>query len=341
LLISLLALLITLALLCMWALREVAPSRDSLLSAIPDDSQTVLFADFDDLRRAPFFAQLLAAAPQPPADPAYQQFLRETSFDYEKDLARVALAITRKNGQQFFFAVADGHFDRKKFAAYAAKHGAVSQSAGAEIFSLSVEGGTSPLSFTFLSHHRIAFTNQPDSQTLLQGSRNSSAEWHTRFQRVAGSPLFAIFRNDGLQELFASPGTAQQLTRSAPGGLSSPQLASLLVQLRWLTLAGKPQNDTLRVVADGESFDDVHARQLADFLNGLVLLARIGLNNPATRRQITSGARDSYLSLLNTVEVSRLDRDGTRSVRLLFNVSPSLLASARDSLPPSSVNNKK
>ena len=338
---TLIGLLAALCLGYFWSIRNPAPDRNSLLSSMPEDAQAVLFVEVDDLRHAPFFAPLLAAAPKPGTDPAYQKFVRDTGFDYEKDLFRIALAITQQNGKQFFFAVADGHFDRKKISAYAAKNGAVSKFAGAEIFTVPVEGASSPISFRFLRKDRIAFTNQTDSQSLLQSAKSSTQEWQTRFQRVAGSPVFAVIRSDGLKEIFASPAAAQEFARRAPGGLSSPQLSSLLAQLQWLTVAAKSQNDKLRVVADAESFEDTQARHLADFLNGLVLLARIGLSNPSTRQQIGSATRDSYMSLLNSAEVSRLDRDDTKSVRLIFDVSPNLLTSAQLPLPSPAAPNKK
>jgi len=54
----------------------------------------------------------------------------------------------------------------------------------------------------------------------------------------------------------------------------------LLDQLQWITLAGKPENDRLRVVAEGECTAEATARQLVDLMNGVVILAQLGLMMP-------------------------------------------------------------
>jgi hypothetical protein len=153
------------------------------------------------------------------------------------------------------------------------------------------------------------------------------SEWRERFARVAGSPVFAVMRNEALREAFSADPVSQTLARKATGGLSSPQLSSLLAQLQWLTVAGKPENNKLRVAMDAESLEDKNAQQLADLLNGVALLARAGLSNARTQQQLGAATRQSYLALLKSVEVSRIDRPDTKSVRLMFDVTPDLLKS--------------
>jgi hypothetical protein len=305
------------------------PGRNSLLSWMPEDAGTVLFIDLADLRRKPFFADLLAWAPKPDADPEYRQFVRDTGFDYERDLERVAVAFEQQGAQKIFFAVADGHFDKKKIKIYAAKNGGMQNSGGTEIFSLPIAGSSARLSFTFLTNNRLGFTNDKDFASWLHGAKAvGDAEWRERFARVAGSPVFAVMRNEALKDAFGAEPASQDLARRATGGFSSPQLSSLLAQLQWLTVAGKPENNKLRVALDAESLEDKKAQQLADLLNGVVLLARAGLSNARTQQQLGAATRQSYLALLKSVEVSRTDRPDTKSVRLMFDVTPDLLKSA-------------
>ena len=331
-----LSIVVTLAALLLLAyflwFRPALPPRNALLLLLPEDAQSVLFIDLSDLRRSPFFADLLASAPHPDADPNYLQFVRDTGFDYEKDLKRVAIAFQHQGAQQTFFAVADGQFEQKKIKAYAAKNGVMENLGGAKIYSLPVAESSSRISFTFLNENRIAFTNNRNLTSLLHSARSAdSAQWQTRFERVAGVPVFGVIRSDGLKAVFGTPSASQDFTRRATGGLSSPQL-SLLAQLQWVTIAAKPENDKLRVVADGESLEDRDARQLADLLNGVVLLARAGLSGASTQ-QIAAATRQSYLALLNSVEVSRIDRGETKSVRLMFDVTPTLLKTAPSPAP--------
>ena len=239
------------------------------------------------------------------------------------------LPLNSRARRRFFLLSADGHFDRKKIKAYAAKNGAVQNSGGAEIFSLPIAGSSARLSFTFLTKDRLAFTNNNDFGSWLHGAKAiADAEWRERFARVAGSPVFAVIRNEALKDAFGAEPASQDLARRATGGFSSPQLSSLLAQLQWLTVAGKPENNKLRVALDAESLEDKNAQQLADLLNGVVLLARAGLSNAKAQQQLGASTRQSYLALLKSVEVSRIDRPDTKSVRLMFDVTPDLLKSA-------------
>jgi hypothetical protein len=309
-------------------LRPAIPGRDALLVLMPGDARALLYIDLAELRREPFFADLLTWAPKSDADLEYRQFVRDTGFDYERDLDRVAVAFERHGAQKIFFVVGDGHFDKKKIKAYADKNGAVQNSGGAEIFSLPVAGSSARLSFTFLTKDRLAITNKDDFGSWLHGATAiADAEWRERFARVAGSPVFAVIRSEALKDAFGSESGSEDLTRRA-NGFSSPQLSSLLAQLQWLTAAGKPQSNKLRVVLDAESLEVKNAQQLTDLLNGVVLLARAGLSNAKAQQQLGAPTRQSYLALLKSVEVSRIDRPDTKSVRLVFDVTPDLLKSA-------------
>jgi hypothetical protein len=150
-------------------------------------------------------------------------------------------------------------------------------------------------------------------------------DWRARFERLAGSPVFAAVRQD------AAVGTA--LAAQAPSGLRSPQLSTLLDQLQWITLAGKPENDRLRVVAEGECTAEGTARQLVDLMNGVVILAQLGLNDAKTRQQLDPAAREAYLELLKSAEISKIDRGDTKSVRLVFDITPGFLEAARRAPP--------
>jgi hypothetical protein len=137
--------------------------------------------------------------------------------------------------------------------------------------------------------------------------------------------VFAVIRQD------AAAGST--LALRAPGGLQSPQLSALLDQLQWITLAGKPQGDRLRVVAEGEYTSENMTRQLTDLLNGVLVLAQAGLNGPQTRQQLDPNAREAYLEVLKGASVSYIDRGETKSVRLIFDVTPKFLETARMSAP--------
>lgn len=297
--------------------------RDDLLDRMPADSSAIVFANVAELRSAPFVAQLFAWAPQPEPDEDYARFLNETGFRYERDLDRLAIAFQKASQDSAFFAVADGRFDRQKISALANKSGTVEKRGGHEIFAIPESGNAKKIYLTFLSNDRIALTDRADLAQALAAKKRSDdgSEWRSRFERLGGSPVFAVIRQD------AAPGEA--LTDRAPGGFSSPQLSTALDQLQWISLAAKPENDRLHIIAEGECASDDTARQLADLLNGVLALAEAGLNDAKTRQQLDPSLREAYLALLKSADVSKLDRGDTKSVRLAFEITPAFLESAR------------
>ncbi len=302
---------------------RTSSSRIDMLASLPADANAVFFADVDALRHAPFFAQLLAWAPKPHADADYTQFLRDTGFDYERDLNHVAVALEKRGTDSRFFAVADGRFDRKKISTYAFKSGTCSAQKTREICPVPSSTPSQTISFTFWKTDRLALTNSGQALEFLNGPQRSAdkRDWQTRFERLAGSPLFAVIRQDAAFNA--------ALSAQAPGGLRSPQLSTLMDQLQWITLAGIPENDRLRLVAEGESAGEAFVRQLVDLLNGIVLLAQAGLNDAKTKQQLDPEAREAYLELLNTVDISKLDRGDSKAVRVVLEITSKFLESAR------------
>src|SRR5258708_15116279 len=239
-----------------------AATRDAVVSAMPPDASAVLFADLAELRRAPFAAELYNWIPKGQADAEYSQFLRETGFDYERDLDRAAIAVIKGENESKLFAVAEGRFDRAKIEAYVSQSGTRENRGGREIFSVPLSGSARRISFVFLSKERVALADAENLAGLLAPSPNSAdlREWRERFTRLAGSPVFAVIRQDA--------GAGSALAAQTPGGFQSPQLSALLDQLQWITLAGRPQDKALRIVAEGEGHSEQTARQRAGMVNG-------------------------------------------------------------------------
>jgi hypothetical protein len=308
---------------------QTSSARNDVLTLMPSDASAVVFADLAELRSSSFLAQLYSWAPAPSPDADYAQFLKDTGFNYERDLDRFAVALKKAGEDSTFLAVVDGKFDRQKISALALKSGAVTKIGSREIFILTENGGAKKISFTFLRNDRIVLTDSGDLSAALNAKKRNedSVEWRSRFGRLAGSPVFAVIRQD------AAPGAA--LSAQAPSGFRSPQLSTLVDQLQWITLAGKPENDRLRVIAEGEAASPETMRALADLLNGILLLAQSGLNDAKTRQQLDPALREAYLEMLKSADVSTLDRGETKSVRLVFEITPAFLESASRTLASS------
>ena len=170
---------------------------------------------------------------------------------------------------------------------------------------------------------RIAWTDDPSyAAILLQRTVAASPEeWREHFRRLAGTPLFVVLRQDS--------GSPSPLAEQAPGGFQSPQLAALLGQLQWISIAGKPDGNLLRVVVDGECLSEQTIKQLNDFLKGVVVLAQMGLSDAKTRKQLDPQLREGYLELLQSADIEKMDRGSSKSVRVVFDVTPKLLEAAR------------
>jgi hypothetical protein len=303
--------------------------RETALAIIPADTEAVVFADLKQLRNAPFFSALNDWVPHSQqVDAEYAKFLQDTGFDYQRDLDRVAIAAVKRGQTNAFFIIGDGRFDRKKINTYVSEFGTHDKLDGREVFTVPLKGSARKISFVFLTQDRIALTDDPDLASLLRNPiRGSDAnQWRERFERVGGSPIFAVFRQD------ASVGS--QLAAHASNGAQAQQLASLLDQLQWITLAGVPEQNRLRLVAEGECPTDGTAHDLADVLNGIRIFAQAGLNDPKVRHQLDAQTRDAYIGVVQSADIARIDRGEAKSVRLVLEVTQELLKATRLSSPP-------
>jgi hypothetical protein len=297
-----------------------AQHGEELLSRLPGDSTSVIYADLAAMRKSPFFSQLLAWAPAPPVDEEYAKFVQATGFDYERDLDRVGISFSGTAQNAKTMAVAEGRFERKKIEAYSAHFGTLKTAAGKTIYAVPMSKPARTAYFIFLRDNQVALCNDASCFFQPPGKNADSQEWSEHFIRLGGTPLFGIMRQDS-QLLSALP-------QKGPAGWRSPQLATLLGQLRWVSVSAKPDGEQMRVVADGESPNEATIRQLSDMLGGLLILAQAGLDDPKARKQLDPKLRDAYQALLKSAEVEKLDRGNSKSVRLIFEITPQLLESA-------------
>jgi hypothetical protein len=309
-----------------WTRPAVDPVID-LLGQLPPEAATVLYADLGALRQSPFLSALYKWAPQPQLDADYTQFVQATGFNYERDLNRIGAAL-RPSGAATtaISAIAEGRFDKKKITAYALQTGKRLSENGREVFSIPLSGGRE-ISFTFLRDDRIAVVNSSANEfgAFSPAISSDAQDWRERFLRLAGSPIFAVVRQNAPSSL--------ALPEQGPGGIQSPELSALLKQLQWITIAGRPDAGNMRVVLEGEGSPQLNTLQISDLVNGLLTFAQAGLNEPKMRSQLQPQVREAYLEVLKSADVSRIDRGETKSVRLVFEVSPNFLEAVRPPAP--------
>jgi hypothetical protein len=91
-------------------------SNQDMLRLLPQADMTSFFANIEALRRAGMLN--LLAGPKQAADKEYRDFVRQTHFDYTKNIDQIAGAA---DGNQLFFIVR-GHFDWRKLREYSVSH---------------------------------------------------------------------------------------------------------------------------------------------------------------------------------------------------------------------------
>lgn len=294
----------------------------NILMELPPDATAIAYIDVAALRKlqnSPLSAVLGLTTNGPQADREYADFVRDTGFDYARDLDQAAIAFWPTNlapaanaaGDDPALAIADGRFDRPKIEAYAAHAGGKTEQRGAR--TIHIVPGHPVVSFEFLSPTRIAIASGKKSADLLDVSAASQRDsaMQARINRVAGAPIFAVARTDSLPASF--------YTNLA----SSPQLEHLVRSIRGLSLAGQPQGDQIHVALDAECDSMKNAFEISTLLDGFRLIGSMALSDPKTRRQLQATPEQAAFleALIKHAQVSHQDR----WVRVSLDLTPAML----------------
>jgi hypothetical protein len=293
----------------------------TIFSPLPSTAPVIGFADvaaLRDLQDTPLASVLGLAAPGPEQDREYQRFVRETGFDYTRDLDRVAIAywpasLIQTNGgigQNRVMAVADGRFDQRRIDAYALRTGKIVKQGARTMYDVP---GNPPVAFEFLTPTRILIASGENALSLLTvaNAPSGDAAMKDRIGRVAGAPIFAVADTSKLPSSFYS------------SFQNSPQLQQLARSIRELTLAAQPSGNDINTVVDAQCDSVKNALYISTLLDGFRVIGRAELADPNVRRQMTR-QQDRFLTGL--LEHATVTRD-SNWVRLKFDVTPAMLAS--------------
>jgi hypothetical protein len=304
------------------------PAPD-LIGQLPAKAPLIAFLDAAALRSrkdSSLIVALMAPSSGTEADADYKAFVKDTGFDYARDLDRAAVAVWPRNlaptqqtvAQDRTLAIADGRFDQEKIEAYALDRHGRQQTRGSEHYY--VVPGAPPVAFKFLSPSRILISSGPDPGELLHisnsGPRDAAAE--DRISRVAGAPFFAVARTDTLPDSFYAPLR------------NSPQLAQLARSVQGVTLAGNPQGELLVVTLDAECSSMKDSLELSALVDGFRLVGSMALSDPKARGQM-SREQASFLSdVIHRTRVTHQDK----WVRLTLEITPEMLGSPAAAADP-------
>jgi hypothetical protein len=298
-------------------------------SQLPADAPVVAYIDAANLRalqNSPLAAALGLATPGPQADRDYANFVRDTGFDYTRDLDAAVVAVwptslmAPQHGQanNLVLAIADGRFDREKIKAYALRTGKRGVWFTQEFYAVP---GDPPVSFSFLSPTQIELTDTPSfpfvTPAVSAAERN---EMQARIKRVAGAPIFAIARTDRLPQSIYAPLH------------NSPQLEQIARSVQAITLVGQPDRDNLKITIDAECDSMKNAVQLAFLLETGKMAGSMALSDPRTRRPMT---QEQYVFLQALLARATINHQN-KLVRVTLQITPDMLTAAPPSKPTAS-----
>src|SRR6202041_546390 len=294
-----------------------------ILSQLPADAPVIFYIDAGNLRtlqNSPLAAALGLASPGPQADRDYANFVRDTGFDYTRDLDHAAIAVwpagvgTPDNvlGEDRVLDIADGRFDQPKIKAYALRTG--KEIAGGPQPAYEVPGNP-PVSLTFLSPTRIPLASGRNSTELL--ARGSH---HAPSSASRAPAMFAGARPDRLPKSIYAPLH------------NPPQLEQIARSVQAITLAGQPDRDNLKVTLDAECDSLKNAVQLAFLLETGKMAGSMALSDPRTRRQMTHEQYAFLEALINHATINHQNK----VVRITLEITPKMLAAAPPPKPAAS-----
>lgn len=251
--------------LLVWMRARTAPEAVRLLP----ECDAVIYINLKPVRAAGLFASL----PEARRDPEYDEFVRGTGFQFERDLDQAAFAVHQPGSPQNpdnearFSEVFVGRFDYDKVTEYLRKKSQiVDKYRDTEVFTIPVEGRT--VRVAILSVDMVAVSNVAPGRVIES----------------------VIDRSRGVGLPFAGPETVRAYHRHVPFGSLAWSIAAISRSgRRNFTLPGGlelplPQNTTLvssvrftgNIDVKGEAFtpSEEDAKGLAENLNLLLTLFR-------------------------------------------------------------------
>lgn len=284
-----------------------------LIHQLPPGASAVVFVDVALLRASSFAKELTTLAPTSAEDPAYTEFVRDTGFDYSRDLDRAAVDLWPQTSPTSVLALAQGRFDEAKIERYALRYGRVVKLHSQKIYEVREENSTRLIRFTFLSPGELALADGPALSEVL-GETNSlrlDSQMSARVALVSGAPIYAVARTKDLPTDLGI-----DITHSA-------QLAGLLRSVHLISASGRPAEDSLKVFASAECDSSLDALKLSTALQGLLWIGRAALADPKTQQQI-GPQWPALQALLKAADIAH----ESRRVELRVEVTPQMLEAA-------------
>ncbi len=146
-----------------WWLWRQKRDREVLFDRLPGENVLLLYLDMDRLRHASALLPALRARVDP--DPDYAAFVRQTGFDYERDLDRAAVCYLPDR----VYVVARGRFDPARLRQYALAQGGSCAGEGLEKpCSMPASRLNRKISLVLISPKILALATAPEPDAVRQ-----------------------------------------------------------------------------------------------------------------------------------------------------------------------------
>ncbi|MFQ5772560.1 MAG: hypothetical protein ACE5HX_18635, partial [bacterium] len=180
--------------------KEISASVTNYLSLFPDQTNILMYSNFEALKQSPFGQALKVEfeekIKEDHDDEEYRDFVEKTGLDVKKDIYEIWLGAEAQNGQdkeKNGGAIVRGKFDRKRMVDYFKKeHPDKFREETYREFEIYIikQKHEEELSFTFLNSETMALGSYFWLKTIIRQSQNQGAA------NVLSNPTMAKFIHD-------------------------------------------------------------------------------------------------------------------------------------------------
>jgi hypothetical protein len=259
----------------LWLRSRPQPASTAGFTAIPATCLFAVHADLEALRASSLFRGIARWAAPPELEKDYADFVRQTGFDYERDLRFAAIGVSGPAESRIVDAVLEGDFDRAKLGPYMAAR----RKAAASCLGQTIEAFQGPsgrlFRLCFVGGRRLLFSNAPGEEEVRRMVGLSVNGGESLAQRLAQLHVVQLLPRGS--QVWVSADLERGARLSLPAGPGSDTSFSLDVLRggRAAVVSAQFQQPSVVLHLAAEYASRADAERAADSLRGLAALLRL------------------------------------------------------------------